>query len=243
MKKPSPAAIPPTALLPADPEIDRRVPIRREEIVMISNPRSQIAEQFRGLRNSVHALNPDGASRTIVLTSALPREGKTVAALNLGVCMAELPGTHVLVLDANLHRPAVEEYLGLGRRQGLAEVLGGRLTLDRAIRPTSCEGLWILGAGELPANPSEWLGSDRMRSVLHQLKQQFSYILIDSPEALTISDASLLGAIADGILLVVRLGKTPRHFVEQTHNQLEALGGNVLGTCLTCASIRDTSAV
>jgi Mrp family chromosome partitioning ATPase len=82
-----------------------------------------------------------------------------------------------------------------------------------------------------------------MRTVLHQVKQQFSYILVDTPEALTISDASLLGAMADGILLVVRLGKTPRHFVEQAHNQLEALGGNVLGTCLTCASIRDTSAV
>jgi capsular exopolysaccharide synthesis family protein len=240
-KVPNPAA-PASPLVPADPDHDRRLPIRREEIVMIGDPRSHIAEQFRGLRNSIHALNPDSASRTIVVTSALPGEGKTVAALNLAVCMAELPGIHVLVVDANLHRPAVEEYLGFGRRQGLAEVLGGKLPLDRAIRLTAIPNLSVMGAGELPANPSEWLGSDRMRSLLHQLKQQFSYILIDTPEALTISDASLLGAMADGILLVVRLGKTPRHFVEQTHNQLEALGGNVLGTCLTSATIRNTSA-
>ena len=93
----------------------------------------------------------------------------------------------------------------------------------------------VLGPGQLPNNPSELLGSERMRTVLAQLKQRFSYILIDTPEAMSISDASLLGAIADGILLVVRLNSTPRHYVEQTHNVLETLGGNVLGTCLTGA--------
>ena len=76
-----------------------------------------------------------------------------------------------------------------------------------------------------------------MRTVLNKLKQRFSYVLIDTPEAMTISDASLLGAIADGIVLVVRLDKTPRNYVEQTHNSLEALGGNVLGTCLTGAHV------
>jgi capsular exopolysaccharide synthesis family protein len=229
------------ALRPADLDLDRHSVIRREELVMVHEPRGQLAEQFRGLRNSIHALNPDGAPRTVVVTSALRGEGKTVATLNLAICMAELPGTRVLVLDADLHHPAVEEYVGLARRQGLAEVLRGKLPMDRATRPTSVRDLWVMGAGELPANPSEWLGSDRMRTVLHQLKQQFSYILIDTPEAATISDASLLGAMADGIVLVVRLGETPRHLVEQTHNTLEALGGNVLGTCLTGGSIRDTS--
>jgi Mrp family chromosome partitioning ATPase len=80
-----------------------------------------------------------------------------------------------------------------------------------------------------------------MRTVLNQLRQRFSYVLIDTPEAATISDASLIGAMADGILLVVRLRETPRHYVEQTVNQLEALGGNVLGTCLTGANVEDTS--
>lgn len=92
-----------------------------------------------------------------------------------------------------------------------------------------------MGAGNLPDNPSQLLGSERMRTVLGSLKRRFTYVLIDTPEALRISDASLLGGIADGIVLVVRLGITPRHQVEQTHNTLEALGGNVLGTCLTGA--------
>ncbi len=229
-------------LLPAEPDESRDVAIVNEEIVLLSNPRGQISEQFRGLRNSIHALNPDGASHTLVITSALRGEGKTIAGINLACSMAELPGTEILLVDADLHHPAVEEYLGLPRRQGLVEVLRGRLSLDQAVRQTSINGVSVLGAGELPPNPSEILGSDRMRSVMNRLRQSFSYVLVDTPEAMTISDASLLGAMADGILLVVRLGETPRYYVEQTLNSLEALGGNVLGTCLTHASLKDTSA-
>ncbi len=230
-------------LQPADPEEARQVAISHEELVIATEPRSLIAEQFRGLRNSIHALNPDGASRTLVVTSALPREGKTVASLNLAMALAELSGIEVLVVDADLHNPGLESYLGLPRRQGLTEILTGRLDIDRGVRRTSVEGVSILGAGELPGNPSELLGTDRMRSLLNRLRQRFSYVILDTPEAMTISDASLLGAMADGILLVVRLGSTPRHYVEQTYNSLEALGGNVLGTCLTGAHEEDTSKV
>ena len=80
-----------------------------------------------------------------------------------------------------------------------------------------------------------------MRSIMNRLRQRYSYVIVDTPEAISISDASLLGAMADGIVLVVRLGDTPRHYVEQAANQLEALGGNLLGTCLTHASLADTS--
>lgn len=230
-----------TGLKPPEPGEARSIPLRREEIAMVAAPRSQIAEQFRGLRNSITALNPDGASHTMVVTSALRGEGKTVASLNLAVAMAELPGTEVLVVDADLHHPALERFLELPRRQGLTEVLQGTLPLDQAIRPTSVPGLSIVGPGELPPNPSELLGSDRMRSVMNRLRQRYSYVILDTPEAISISDASLLGAMADGIVLVVRLGDTPRHYVEQAANQLEALGGNLLGTCLTHASLADTS--
>ncbi len=219
----------------------REIAILREEISIVHSPRGQIAEQIRSLRNSIHALNSDGASHTLVLTSALGGEGKTVSTLNLAIAMAEMPGIQVLAVDADLHGPGIEQYLGLPRRQGLAEVLGGTLSMDQAVRQTSVPGVSILGAGRQPANPSELLGSDRMRSLLNRLRQRYTYGLIDTPAATSISDASLLGAMADGILLVVRLGSTPRHFVEETHNQLEALGGNVLGMCLTGASQVDPS--
>lgn len=225
----------------APPDEAKSIPIAREELAMARAPRSQIAEQFRGLRNSIMALNPDGAPRTLVMTSALRGEGKSVSAINLALALAEVPGNRVLLVDADLHRPSLESYLGLPRRQGLTELLRGTCPIDRAIRATSAKDVWILGAGEIPENPSQLLGSERMRTLSAQFKQRFGYIVFDTPEALTISDASLLGASADGILLVVRLGSTPRHFVEQTHNTLESLGGNVLGTCLTGASVEDTS--
>ncbi len=219
----------------ADPDEARATPVRREEIQMIDDPRGQIAEQFRSLRNSIIALNPDGAPRTVVLTSAVEGEGKTVSSLNLAIALAELPGTQVLVVDGDLHAPAVEEYLGVPRRQGLADVLRGTCAIDAAIRSSSIAQVSLMGAGTLPENPSKLLGSERMRTVLNSLKQRYSYVLIDTPAAMSISDASLLGAIADGVVLVVRLESTPRPYVEQTLNDLEAMGGNVLGTCLTGA--------
>ena len=228
-------------LLPADPEEAKKVPVRAEQIAMIVDPRGPIAEQFRSLRNSITALNPEGAPRSIVMTSALRGEGKSVATINLGLAMAELPGTGVLLIDADLHHPAIEDYMGLPHRQGLTELLRGECSLDRAIRATSVAGLSIIGAGQPPENPSELLGSERMQTLVHSCKQRFQYLIVDTPAAMTISDASMLGAMADGILLVVRLGYTPRHFVEQTHNMLENLGGNVLGCCLTGASAEDTA--
>lgn len=230
-----------TPLQPADPEEASKIPIQHEELAMAVDPRSQIAEQFRSLRNSITALNPEGAPRTIVFTSALRGEGKSVAVINLALAMAEVPGTRALLVDADLHHPALEYYLGLPRRQGLTELLRAQCSLDRAIRATSVPNVSIIGAGQLPRNSSELLGSERMRTLIAAFKQRFSYILIDTPEAMTISDASLLGAIADGIILVVRLGSTPRHYVEQTHNMLETMGGNVLGSCLTAASAIDTA--
>ena len=221
----------------------REVPITREELVLVSDPRGQISEQFRTLRNSLIALNPEGASRTIVVTSSLRGEGKTVATLNLGLALAELPGAEVVVVDANLHDPGLEEYLEMPRRQGLADLLDGRLDLDQAIRATSVDGLSILGAGTLPRNPSELLASERMQTVLNALKQHYRYVLIDTPEAMATSDASLLGGVADGIILVVRLATTPKSYVERTFGLLESLGGNVLGTCLTGANTIDTARV
>lgn len=233
---------PDAPLLQAEPEEARKTPVRAEEIAMVREPRGQIAEQFRSLRNSIAALNPDGAPRSIVMTSALRGEGKSVATLNLAIALAEIQGARILLLDADLHHPSLERYLGLPRRQGLTELVRGTCPMDRAVRATSIANVSLLAPGQLPTNPSELLGSDRVRIVLGQLKQRFSYILIDTPEAMTISDASMLGAIADGIVLVVRLGSTPRQFVEQTHNTLETMGGNVLGTCLTAARIEDTAA-
>lgn len=225
----------------AVPDEGKTVPITREEIVVITDPRGQTAEQFRGLRNSIVALNPEGAPRTVVVTSALRGEGKTVASVNLALALGEMPGTRVLLVDANMHTPSVEDYLSLPRRQGLSDLLSGRLPLDHAIRATSLPSVSLIGAGSASRNPSELLASERMKTLLATLKRRYSYVVLDTPEATTTSDASLLGAISDGVVLVVRQNTTPRQYVEQAYNMLESLGANVLGTLLTGAHMADTA--
>ena len=216
-------------LEPAQPGEAEGVPIQREELVMARRPEGHVAEQYRRLRNAIQALNPDGAARTVLLTSAVRGEGKSVATLNLALAMVEVPRVRVLVIDGHIRHPSLEGYLGLPRRQGIIDVLRGDLPLDDAIRSTSVPGLDLMGAGTLPDDPRLGLFVERMQSLLHSLKRRYDYILIDMAPAMLVAEPSLLGTIADGILLVVRLGETPKHLVEETYSMLENLGGNVLG--------------
>jgi capsular exopolysaccharide synthesis family protein len=218
-------------LEPAPPGEGRDIPLEREELVVARDPHSQAAEQFRRLRNSLQALNPDGASRSILLTSAVSGEGKTVAALNLALALVELPSLRVVVIDADRLKPSVENYLGLPLRAGVVELLEGEITVDQAIRQTAIERLDVIGAGAATRSPVIQL--ERLQALLNALKRRYDYVLIDGPSVLSANHPSLLGSIADGILLVVRLGSTPKFLVEEAFQMLENLGGNVLGTCAT----------
>ena len=210
----------------------KETPIQVKDLRVHSDPRGRVAEQFRTLRNSIQAINPDGAPRNLVLTSAQEGEGKTTALLNLAMALVELPHLRVLVIDGNLHKPALEKRLGLPRRQGLAELLAGGLDIDQATRETSIPRLYVMGSGQPPANPPQYVGTDRMGSVLHTLKRTFDYVLIDSPAVLEFNDASLMAGLADGAMIAVRLGMTPKYLVEQAVGVLEGMGANVLGTCV-----------
>jgi capsular exopolysaccharide synthesis family protein len=229
---------PPPPLKPAEPDEGLDVPIEREELVLRSAPGSPVAEQFRRLWSSIEALNPDGAPRTVMITSALQGEGKTVAALNLALAFCERPQSRIVLVDADLRNPSLEAYLGLPRRQGFSELLEGRLALDRAIRRTSEPGLDIIGAGQPPENPTKIIRIDRLKALFHGLKQRYDYVVIDAPPAHLLTEPHLIGAASDGILLAVRLGSTPKGLAEETSQQLESMGGNLLGVCLLGAHAR-----
>jgi capsular exopolysaccharide synthesis family protein len=229
-----PRSKPSGPLEPAKPGEGLDVALSREELVMALNPQGHKAEQVRRLRNSIQALNPDGASRTVLVTSAVRGEGKSVMTLNLALALVEIPRMRVLVIDGHVRNPSLEGYLGLPRRQGLTDVLYGSLSLEQAVRPTSVERLDVLGAGTRPDDPRMGLFVERTQSILNSLKRRYDYILIDAAPA-----PSMMGTIADGILLVVRLNETPKHLVEETYQMLETLGGNVLGLMATGASEAD----
>lgn len=221
----------PTPLEVAKPGEGRSIALEREELVVLRAPSSHLAEQFRRLRNSLLALNPDGAARSILFTSAVEREGKSVAALNLALSLVEVPNLRLCLVDSDRLHPSLEDYLGHPRRLGLTELLLGEITIDQAIRQTALERLDLIGAGATSPNPA--LDLERLQALLNSLKRRYDYVLIDGPAVLSTNHPSLIGSVVDGILLVVRIGQTPKGLVEEAYQMLEGLGGNVLGTCAT----------
>jgi receptor protein-tyrosine kinase len=202
-------------------------------VVAFHDPTSYRAEQFRGLRNQLMALNPDGSPKSLVVTSAIEGEGKTITSTNLALTFAELERHPVILIDADLRDPSVEGYLGLERGVGLADVLVERVRLQSAIRDTGMRGLHVLGAGSALATPSEILTSPRIEDLIRRLKEQYSYVIIDTPPVLPATDASVIAARADGTLLAVRLEYSSKTLTKEAIRNLKDLGANVLGIFIT----------
>jgi len=202
-------------------------------LVVFHDPAGFRAEQFRGLRNQLVAMNPDGESKTLVVTSAVKGEGKTVTAINLALAFAELERHAVCLVDADLREPSVEQYLHLNSGPGLSDVLMERVPLRSAIRESGVRNLSVLGAGTRLAAPSELLSTPRIDGVMGLLKEQFRYVVIDTPPVLPATDASVLAARADGVLMTVRLEYSTKSHTKDAIRNMQDLGANVLGVFVT----------
>ncbi len=224
--------------IPLVASADHAVPVGHVEIdphiVAATDPQSPIAEQYRILKTNIQSLRLRAGSRVIVVTSALHGEGKSVTALNLALTLARQEQMRVVLVDADLRRGSVRQWLGLTKHQaGLSTVLlrGGELngTLLRLQEPA----LAVLPSGPMPENPAELLESSSMKRLLATLKLQFDVIIVDAPPVLPVADPGILAAQADGVLLVVRAGKTQRKTVAQAQALLSQMKANVLGCVLT----------
>lgn len=202
-------------------------------LVLFHEPAGFRAEQVRGLRNRLVAMNPDGEPKTLVVTSAVLGEGKSVSALNLAMAFAELERQEVVLVDADLRRPCCENYLNLNQGPGLSDVLLGHEPVERVLRPAGYRDLMLLGAGTRVDNPAEVLSSSRLDQLLRRLKERFQYVVIDTPPVLSSTDAGVLSAAADGTLLVVRLEHSLKKQSKDAWQVLSDMGGNVLGTFVT----------
>ena len=202
-------------------------------LVLFHEPAGFRAEQLRGLRNRLVAMNPDGEPKTLVVTSAVRGEGKTVSALNLAMAFAELERQEVVVVDADLRRPSCERYLNLNQKPGLTDVLLGHESIDKVLRPAGYRDLVMVGAGTRVENPAEVFSSSRLDQLLQRLKERFHYVVIDTPPVLSSTDAGVLSAAADGTLLVVRLEHSLKKQSRDAWQVLSDTGGNVLGTFVT----------
>lgn len=202
-------------------------------LVCFHEPTGFRAEQFRGLRNKLIVMNPDGSARSLVVTSAIQGEGKSTTSLNLGIVLAELEDHRVVVCDFDLRRPSIERLLGINAEPGLVELLHDGIGLDRAIRPSGMPNLDIISAGARPPNPSEVIASRRIEELLAELKEQYHYVILDTPPILPITDAGILSAKCDGTLFVVGLETAPRRMAKEAIATLEDLGANLLGCFVT----------
>ena len=210
-------------------------------LILREDPRGAPAEAIRRLRTNLQFVGVAGESRTIVVSSSVPGEGKTTAAMNLAVSLADA-GSKVLLIDADLRRPSVAEYLGLEGRVGLTTVLIGKASLEDVVQPWADTTLDILPAGQVPPNPSELLGSPAMKALLSETTDSYDMVLIDSPPVLPVTDAAVLGRQVDGALIVAGMDRIHRPQLRDTLESLETAGCSVLGLVINKIAHREVGA-
>lgn len=207
-------------------------------LAVTKTPSSPIAESFRTLRTSILLSTAPRPPQLILVTSSQPREGKTTTSLNLAQSLAQRGGS-VLIIDSDLRKPGIAEALGLRAAKGLSGVLTGAYSLDEAlIHVEPPMNLWALTAGPCPPNPAELLSSPAMEELLKDLRSRFDYLVLDSPPLLAVTDATVLSAVVDGVVLVVESGTTPRNAVVRSFRMLHDAGGRVLGTVINKMDLR-----
>lgn len=198
-------------------EVGNQLPISiNESLITLLKPHSAISEQFRQLKSNIFFPEKGEAPRTIMITSASPGEGKSFVSANLAVSIAQSIDEFVLLMDCDLRSPSIHGLFGLEEAEGLSEYLSSNIPLANVMKKTFVDKLTILPAGSIPPNPSELLSSEQMKRMLHEVKLRYSdrYVLIDSPPPYITSDTNAIARYVDGIIIVVRQGKTRKKEIQ-----------------------------
>jgi capsular exopolysaccharide synthesis family protein len=213
----------------------------RQPLIVHADPRAPRAEAFRTLRTNLQFVDVDQPPRSVVITSTLVDEGKSTTAVNLALALAQA-GVRVALVEGDLRRPRVDEYLRLEGAVGLTNVLVGQVGLDDALQSWGPHKLLVLPSGPVPPNPSELLGSQQMVSLLGSLQERADIVLVDSPPLLPVTDAAVLARACDGAVLVARHGKVHREQVASAVAALDAVDARLLGTVLSMAPTKGPDA-
>jgi capsular exopolysaccharide synthesis family protein len=205
-------------------------------LIMLTQPRSPAAEAYRTLRTNLQFAGQDRAVRTVLITSALPGEGKSTVLGNVAVAAAEA-GLRVIAVDTDLRRPSLHELFGLPQADGFSSVIARGSLDDVPLQESGIPGLRILTSGALPSNPAQVVASPRAEALIRLLGQQADLVLLDSPPVGPVADAVVLASRCDGVVFVVRLGRTGREAVRRARAQLEQAGARLLGPVCTFAEL------
>jgi capsular exopolysaccharide synthesis family protein len=201
-------------------------------LAMVNDVRSPIAESYRHLRTSLLLSSAGQPPKTILVTSSQPSEGKTTTAINTAFMLAQT-GAEVLIIDCDLRRPRLHAQFEVSNAKGLTTLLSGERDLESSLQPyQKGANLKILTSGPVPPNPAELLGSEEMRKLLAKLSERFAHIIIDSPPAISFTDASILSTMVDGVVLVVHASRSSRAVVRRAKQQLLDVGAHIFGIVL-----------
>ena len=203
-------------------------------IVAFHDPSSPVGEQYKIIRTNIQSMQSTRGLKTFVITSSINGEGKTVTGVNLVIEMArDLNGKNILLIDADMRKGRVAQYLGLDKVPGLAEILKGDVEPDATFISPNIDNLTIIPSGKAPKNPAELLGSKKMKVLLESLRARFDYIFIDSPPVMLLTDPCILGAMADGVIMIAQAGRTQREIIKHAQQRLAQAHANVLGFIVT----------
>jgi capsular exopolysaccharide synthesis family protein len=201
------------------------------ELVPHYFPNSRLAESYRSIRTALLLSSADRPVKTMAVTSTLPGEGKTVSVANLAVTLAQ-SGKTVLVVDADLRRPRQHRLFKVKNTFGLTTYLTDSVSVKDVVKSTDIPNLFLVNAGPIPPNPAELLGSDKMTRFIKMMREECDFMLFDLPPMLEISDALILGAKVDGLVLVVWGDKTSREALKKTREKLDMLKVRTLGVII-----------
>lgn len=210
------------------PNIRAKEEVDKDKVVLIE-PKSNIAEAYRTLRTSILFSSANNSLKSLLITSAEPQAGKTVTVANLAITMAQ-SNARILLVDADLRRPQIHKVFNIKKSLGLSNFLVGKADLNSIIRDTEIPNLKVILTGIIPPSPAELLGSPRLIELINCVKQEFDFILFDSPPAIAVTDALILANLLDGVILVIRASKTIRDMAQRAKKQLLEAKTKILGT-------------
>lgn len=199
--------------------------------LITSDLSSRVAESYRVLRTNIQFSSLDKPVKTILITSTAPAEGKSTTAANLAIAFAQT-GSKVLIIDGDLRRPSQHKVFKTSNPLGLTNLLMQNVATQIAVRDVGVPNLKVVSSGPIPPNPSEIIGSGRMRDLLESFKKDFDIIIIDGPPTLAVTDSAIISSMVDGVILVVAVGEVSKEMANKAKAQLASVKANILGVVL-----------
>ncbi|BFH64125.1 CpsD/CapB family tyrosine-protein kinase [Paenibacillus azoreducens] len=203
----------------------------KSKLIMDINRRSIISEGYRNLRTNIQFSGWNQKLQVLAVTSTQAGEGKTTTISNLAVAYAH-EGKKVLLIDADLRHPSLQNVFNVSNRIGLSNILANQCTYGEILHQTSIDHLSLVTAGPVPPNPTELLSSDKLREIIEFWKEEYDVILLDTSPVMAVADGLIVASVCDGVILVVHAGKVKRELIRKTKEKLELAKANILGVFL-----------